>query len=146
MSQGRTIRSSASSSETQAGHGLPERTVSEIRQCIKHHFPQLHWVKLYGSRAMGRHWRGSDIDLAFTVPSSVTADKVEKALRQSAGSLLVSLELFDVYRADAAAESRSLAFRLRLQSNDRTLTDADIAGVRDKCVAATAKLGAQLRS
>ncbi|MFZ9384667.1 MAG: phenylalanine--tRNA ligase subunit beta [Ilumatobacteraceae bacterium] len=88
----------------------------------------------------------SDIDLAFTVPSSVTAEKVEKALRQSAGSLLVSLELFDVYRADAAAESRSLAFRLRLQSNDRTLTDADIAGVRDKCVAATAKLGAQLRS
>ncbi len=88
----------------------------------------------------------SDIDLAFTVPSSVTAEKVEKALRQSAGSLLVSLELFDVYRADAAAESRSLAFRLRLQSNDRTLTDADIAGVRDKCVAAAAKLNAQLRS
>ena len=88
----------------------------------------------------------SDIDLAFTVPSSVTAEKIEKAVRQSAGSLLVSLELFDVYRSDSSAESRSLAFRLRLQAADRTLTDADIAGVRDKCVAAAAKLGAPLRS
>jgi phenylalanyl-tRNA synthetase beta chain len=88
----------------------------------------------------------SDIDLAFNVPSSVTAEKVDKALRQSAGSLLVSLELFDVYRAAASDESRSLAFRLRLQASDRTLTDADIAGVRDKCVAAVSKLGASLRS
>lgn len=87
----------------------------------------------------------SDIDLAFTVPSSVTAEKIEKALRQSAGSLLVSLELFDVYRADVAAESRSLAFRLRLQASDRTLNDSDIAAVRDKCVAAAAKLNAPLR-
>ena len=88
----------------------------------------------------------SDIDLAFNVPSSMTAEKVEKALRQAAGALLVSLELFDVYRSDPAAEARSLAFRLRLQASDRTLADADIAGVRDKCVAAVSKLGASLRS
>ena len=87
----------------------------------------------------------SDIDLAFNVPATVTAEKLDKALRQSAGSLLVSLELFDVYRSDAAAESRSLAFRLRLQAADRTLTDADIAAVRDKCIAAASKLGATLR-
>ena len=73
MSEGRVIRSSASSSETQPEHGLPERTVSEIRQCIKHHFPQLRWVKLYGSRAMGRHWRGSDIDLAFSADENCSA-------------------------------------------------------------------------
>ena len=87
----------------------------------------------------------SDVDLAFNVPSSVSAEKVDKALRQAAGSLLVSLELFDVYRGGDAAESRSLAYRLRLQAADRTLTDADIAAVRDKCIAAAAKLGAHLR-
>jgi phenylalanyl-tRNA synthetase beta chain len=53
--------------------------------------------------------------------------------------------LFDVYRSDASSESRSLAFRLRLQAADRTLTDADIAEVRDKCIAGAGKLGAQLR-
>jgi phenylalanyl-tRNA synthetase beta chain len=88
----------------------------------------------------------SDVDLAFNVPSSVTAEKVEKAVRQAAGSLLVSLELFDVYRGDAVTDSRSLAYRLRLQASDRTLTDADIAAVRDKCIAAAAKLGALLRA
>ncbi|MEY3617409.1 MAG: phenylalanyl-tRNA synthetase beta chain [Actinomycetota bacterium] len=87
----------------------------------------------------------SDIDLAFTVPTSVSAEKVEKSLRQNAGALLVDISLFDVYRTDASAESRSLAFRLRLQANDRTLTDSDVADIRNKCIDGAAKLGAQLR-
>jgi phenylalanyl-tRNA synthetase beta chain len=87
----------------------------------------------------------SDIDLAFTVPISVTAEKIEKSLRQSAGALLVDLALFDVYRSKDSGDSRSLAFRLRLQAHDRTLTDADVAAVRDKCIAGANKLGAQLR-
>jgi phenylalanyl-tRNA synthetase beta chain len=88
----------------------------------------------------------SDFDLAFAVPESVSAEKVEKAIRQGAGAGLVDLSLFDVYRGPGLAErTRSLAYRLRLQSADRTLTDADVAQVRDKVVAAVAKLGAQLR-
>lgn len=39
----------------QARHGLSPRTVAEIGQCLRG-FPQIHWVKLYGSRAMGSHW------------------------------------------------------------------------------------------
>ena len=40
----------------------------------------------------------SDFDLAFAVPESVAAEKVEKAIRQGAGGGLVDLALFDVYR------------------------------------------------
>ena len=87
----------------------------------------------------------TDFDLAFNVPADVTAEKLDKALRQAAGSLLVSLDLFDVYRPGGSGETRSLAYRLRLQAPDRTLTDGDVASVRDKCVAAAAKLNAQLR-
>jgi phenylalanyl-tRNA synthetase beta chain len=88
----------------------------------------------------------SDFDLAFAVPDQVTAEKVEKAIRQGAGSLLVDLALFDVYRGKGLSEgARSLAYRLRLQASDRTLTDADVATVRDKIVDGVAKLGAQLR-
>ena len=87
----------------------------------------------------------TDFDLAFNVPADVSAEKIDKALRQAAGSLLVSLDLFDVYRPGGPGEARSLAFRLRLQASDRTLTDGDVASVRDKCVAAAAKLNAQLR-
>jgi phenylalanyl-tRNA synthetase beta chain len=80
------------------------------------------------------------------VPDSVAAEKVEKAIRQGAGGGLVDLSLFDVYRGKGMPEgSRSLAYRLRLQAADRTLTDADVAQVREKIVAGVGKLGAQLR-
>ena len=81
------------------------------------------------------------------MPDSVTAEKVEKAVRQGAGSMLVDIVLFDVYRGQGVPEgSRSLAYRLRLQAGDRTLTDADVAQAREKVVAATTKLGAGLRA
>jgi phenylalanyl-tRNA synthetase beta chain len=89
----------------------------------------------------------SDLDLALIVANDVTAEKVEKAIRQSAGALLVDLKLFDVYHGQAIGEhARSLAYRLRLQAPDRTLSDDDVASVRAKVEAATAKLGATLRS
>ena len=88
----------------------------------------------------------SDLDLAFVVPNSVTAEKVDKAIRQAAGVLLVDLSLFDVYRGPAVAGgTRSLAYRLRLQALDRTLTDDDVATVRAKAEAVTSKMGAVLR-
>jgi phenylalanyl-tRNA synthetase beta chain len=89
----------------------------------------------------------SDLDLSFVVPNDTPAEKIEKAVRQGAGNLLVDLDLFDVYRGERAAPgTRSLAYRLRLQAADRNLTDADVADVRRGVEAATAKLGAQLRS
>lgn len=89
----------------------------------------------------------SDLDLAFVVADDVPAEKVDKAIRQGAGALLVGLELFDVYRGQGVAEgSRSLAYRLRLQAADRTLTDDDVAAVVAAVSKATAKLGATLRS
>ncbi|HAP75170.1 MAG TPA: phenylalanine--tRNA ligase subunit beta [Acidimicrobiaceae bacterium] len=88
----------------------------------------------------------SDFDLAFVVPDSATAEKVDKAIRQGAGGALVDLSLFDVYRGRGVPDgSRSLAYRLRVQAADRTLTDTDLAGIREKVVAAVSKLGGQLR-
>jgi phenylalanyl-tRNA synthetase beta chain len=89
----------------------------------------------------------SDLDLAFVVPDDVPAERLEKAIRQGAGALLVDVELFDVFRATSLGDGRrSLAYRLRLQAPDRNLTDADIAEVRRGAVAAATKLGAGLRS
>jgi phenylalanyl-tRNA synthetase beta chain len=114
---------------------------------------ELHLGHLLAVTPKVAQWRptsrfpSSDLDLAFVTPDVVAAERVDKAIRTAAGGLLVDLELFDVYRGVGVADgSRSLAYRLRLQSHDRTLTDADVAGVRDKAVAAVAKFGAQLRS
>jgi predicted nucleotidyltransferase len=75
-------------------HGLPERTVAEIRQCLQG-FPQIRWVKLYGSRALGTHRRGSDIDLAFSAPDDCSAE-LREALDQ-----LPTPYLFDVTHVDS---------------------------------------------
>ena len=89
----------------------------------------------------------SDLDLSFVVPEEIPAERVEKAVRQGAGNLLVDVDLFDVYRGERAAPgTRSLAYRVRLQAPDRSLTDADVADVRRGVEAAATKLGAQLRS
>jgi phenylalanyl-tRNA synthetase beta chain len=88
----------------------------------------------------------SDLDLAFVTPDSVIAEKVEKAIKQAAGALLVDLALFDVYRgAGLPQDSRSLAYRLRLQALDRTLGESELTDLRNKVIAGVAKLGATLR-
>jgi phenylalanyl-tRNA synthetase beta chain len=89
----------------------------------------------------------TDLDFAFVVPDGISAERVDKNIRQAATGLLVDLALFDVFRGSGVPEgSRSLAYRLRLQAFDRTLTDTDIAGVRDKVVASVAKMGVALRA
>ena len=89
----------------------------------------------------------SDIDLAFEVDEETPAAVVESLLRSAAGSLLVDLGLFDVFRGEPVAEGRrSLAFAMRLQADDRTLTDAEVATVRQRCIdAVEGDLGATLR-
>ncbi len=89
----------------------------------------------------------SDVDLAFVAGNSVPASAIEASLRSAGGDLLVGLELFDVYRGAGVEEGqRSLAYRLRFCSNDRTLTDADVAEVRQQAIDAVASsTGARLR-
>lgn len=89
----------------------------------------------------------SDVDLAFVVDDAVPASALACTLREAAGDLLVDLRLFDVFRdARLGEERRSLAYRLRLQAPDRTLTDAEVAEVRDRCIAAVARAhGGELR-
>jgi phenylalanyl-tRNA synthetase beta chain len=89
----------------------------------------------------------SDLDLAFVLDDTTPAERLDKALRQAAGNLLADIELFDVYRGPGVGDGRrSLAYRLRLQASDRTLTDADLTAVRERCIAAGEKLGATLRA
>ena len=89
----------------------------------------------------------SDLDLAFVAPDTVTAATLQRALRQAAGARLVSIMLFDVYRGKGVADdSRSLAFRLRLQEVGGTLTEAILADVQKACIAAAEKAGARIRA
>jgi len=89
----------------------------------------------------------SDVDLAFVTPETVPAAVVEEAIRRTAGALLESVALFDVYRGPAVPEgTRSLAYRLRFCALDRTLTDVEVGTLRQAVVdAVAAETGATLR-
>ena len=89
----------------------------------------------------------SDIDLAFEVSDAVSASDVEATLT-AADPLVWSILLFDVYRgAPVAADRRSLAFAVRLQATDRTLTDSQVADARTTLIAAVETAhGATLRA
>ncbi|CAN5549886.1 hypothetical protein BH18ACT1_BH18ACT1_16820 [soil metagenome] len=79
----------------------------------------------------------SDVDLAFEVADEVPAAEVERALRGGDRDLVASVALFDVYRGEPLPPGRrSLAYRVRFQAPDRTLTDADVAAARARLVTA----------
>jgi phenylalanyl-tRNA synthetase beta chain len=87
----------------------------------------------------------SDLDLAFLLADAIPAARLTAALRESAEDV-EEVRLFDVYRGAGVPEgSRSLAYRLRIQAPDRTLTDTDLAAVRERAVEAAAGAGATLR-
>ena len=86
-------------------------------------------------------------DLALVVPASVPAAEVEASLRAEAGALLRGVRLFDRYQGPPlAAGELSLAYRLRFQADDRTLTDAEVEALLERLVAALgARFGARRR-
>jgi phenylalanyl-tRNA synthetase beta chain len=79
----------------------------------------------------------SDIDLAFEVDESTPAADVQATLRLAGGDLVADVNLFDVYRGEqVGAGRRSLAWTIRFQAPDRTLTDDDVAVARSRLVEA----------
>jgi phenylalanyl-tRNA synthetase beta chain len=66
-------------------------------------------------------------DLAVIVPGSVLAQDILDCVRETAGSLLANLELFDEYRGEGIDSGRkSLALGLTFQDTSRTLIDKDV--------------------
>lgn len=75
-------------------------------------------------------------DLAMLVDVDVNAADIEKAMTKAAGQNLTQITLFDIYTGKQVEEGKkSLAFSLTFQSNDKTLTDAEIDPAIEKIVA-----------
>jgi phenylalanyl-tRNA synthetase beta chain len=89
----------------------------------------------------------SNIDLAFVVDNAVPAGAVRDTLRAAGGELLEEVRLFDVFRSPALGDlKRSLAFALRFRAPDRTLTDEEVARLRQAAIDAVVRAhGAELR-
>jgi len=81
------------------------------------------------------------------VDEGVLAEQVEGMIRQSGGSLLREVRLFDIYRGkQVAAGKKSLAYNLTFQADDKTLKDSDVEKVRKRIIARLGQtLNAELR-
>lgn len=86
-------------------------------------------------------------DLAFVVDKITPVLVLEKAISRACGSILESIELFDVYEGDQIAKGKkSVAFNLIFRAEDHTLTDDECNAAVKKAISVTKKLGAELRS
>lgn len=86
-------------------------------------------------------------DLAVVVNETIPAARVLEVIQQAGGELVVGIRLFDVYRGDQAGPGlKSLAYNITYQSPDHTLTDQEVARVRQRIVdRLEQELGARLR-
>lgn len=87
-------------------------------------------------------------DLALVVPVEMASDAVRDVILEVGRPLVATVEVFDVYAGPQVGEGRkNLAYALRYEAADRTLTDAEVAQAHQKIVAeVTLRLGGSLRA
>lgn len=67
-------------------------------------------------------------DIAILAAPGISHDAIEKTIRRNGGKELAKVSLFDIFKPkDAPKGARSLAYSLEFRSNERTLTDAEVA-------------------
>jgi phenylalanyl-tRNA synthetase beta chain len=85
-------------------------------------------------------------DLAVVVPADVSAEAVREAVLAGGGELLQAAEVFDLFEGEQLGENRkSLALNLEFRAADRTLTDDEVAGLREAIKAKLGEIGGMLR-
>lgn len=91
---------------------------------------------------------GIERDMAILVKKDVPAASIFAAIREAGGKLLSDVALFDIYFGEQVpAGMQSMAFSLKFQAGDRTLTDEEVGELTGKIASALAsKFGAELRS
>lgn len=87
-------------------------------------------------------------DFAFVVDESVAAQPFLDTVKQTDPDLIHTTTLFDVYTGKhVPSKQKSLALRVTLQANDRTLTESEAQAVSERIIhQVSQRFGATLRS
>jgi phenylalanyl-tRNA synthetase beta chain len=87
-------------------------------------------------------------DLAFVVDEDIQVQQIVELIQEAGGDTVTGISLFDVYRGGQAGKgNKSLAFSLKYQKPDRTMTDEEVSQIRKKIIKHLGdKCGAQLRT
>jgi phenylalanyl-tRNA synthetase beta chain len=83
-------------------------------------------------------------DFAFVVPGKLAADSLVRAIRGADKQAITAARVFDRYRPGDG--ELSLAIEVVLQPDEHSFTEAEIAEIAKRVIAAAEKLGARLRT
>lgn len=83
-------------------------------------------------------------DFAFFVPAELSADALTRAVRGADKASIAEARVFDRYQPKDG--ELSLAIEVTLQPQEKSFTEAELAEISKKVVAAAEKLGARLRT
>ncbi len=85
-------------------------------------------------------------DLALVCNEEVMAGEIIDIINRAGVEYLISVNVFDVYRSEALGENvKSIAYTLRFQKQDSTLTDEEIETAVSSILAELAKEGIRIR-
>ena len=81
------------------------------------------------------------------LPIYITSHQIESVVKETAGSLLESVKMFDIYKGKQIEEGyKSVAYALVFRADERTLVDDEVNKIFNKVLKALEDdLGAQLR-
>ena len=86
-------------------------------------------------------------DLSLVMDKKIFVGQVEKIMKEKGGSLLESIELFDVYEGSQVMPGKkSVAFSLVFRSPERSLEAAEVNAIVDRILKELEKKGIELRA
>ncbi|MDF2675281.1 MAG: phenylalanyl-tRNA synthetase beta chain, partial [Clostridiales bacterium] len=86
-------------------------------------------------------------DIAVVVDEEITAGQIEEIIRNKGGKTIEDVKLFDIYRGSQIEKGyKSMAYAITYRSDEKTLTEEEIAKVHNKILNSLAnQVGASLR-
>ncbi len=96
----------------------------------------VHWRKERVFKALPRY-PYVERDISMLVETNCSGDQIKHLISRLGHGIIASVNLFDLYRGESIPEGRqSMAFRIRYQAEDRTLTDEEVQAVHSSIVSA----------
>jgi len=77
---------------------------------------------------------GLNIDISVVIDKKKTVEEINKEIKKANNNLIQKIELFDIFEDEEklGKDKKALAFKISLQAEDRTLTDAEMAEVQGR--------------
>lgn len=112
----------------------------ELEQLLERTDFRIEYKPLPRNPAIGR-------DMAIVVDSGVPVGDIRQSVEATAGALLESIDVFDIYTGERLGQGKkSVAFALLYRHPERTLTDEEVGELHGKVVAVLEQtFGAELR-